>query len=561
MSNSTEDVEGGWYSAKCFSEQRGYYSILIVISFFIICINFDVIYTMVTNKTLQTKRNAFLLSLSVSDLLNGAVSIPLHILCNCYNPGSETLVLAQAICFRFVAISTMLNILMITIERYVGIIYPIRYQFILTKARTSILIICTWATSVSSALVSYSWLISMPAGQDHIPLRERQFERAYFLFSFVAFFLLPLVVMTVLYTKMFRAISKARRLASKAQMYLKNCDRSQSPIPRSPVEIRLTRPRSVTVGCCNDHHQSHGQTRSLPQSPAMTPSRMQARGSFREHPTTQNQLRCRSPAPVDTIVTHSEFHGTTVSPIHSSSPFAAPANHFPVSNQLSWPENSSAQNQSPYLSLPLSEASRYGSHHGSYDRFLSSNHRFLSSSQRLKSTRSLSTSNQAIDETKGAKPLKKYQSDGMIAAREKSEKCSFAERLSDVCESAASKLRTLRHGSNEDRWGHARIKREYRVLLVFVTMLLVFVLGWISWYILVLDFTYSIYIPGVVLDCFDILRFSVSFVNPILYTFLKKDFRLAFKKSLRKFSADQQKTKADIKEKLSSKNTTCCLRN
>lgn len=515
---------------------------------------------MATNKTLQTKRNAFLLSLSVSDLLNGAVSIPLHILCNCYNPGSETLVLAQAICFRFVAISTMLNILMITIERYIGIIYPIRYQFILTKARTSILIICTWATSVSSALVSYSWLISVPAGQDHIPLRERQFERAYFIFSFVAFFLLPLVVMTVLYTKMFRAISKARRLASKARMYLKNCDRSQSPIPRSPVEIRLTRPRSVTVGCCNDHHQSYGQTRSLPQSPATIPSRIQARGSFREQPTP-SQLRCRSPARVDTIVTHSESHGITVSPIQSSSPFAAPANHRPVSNQLSWPENCSAQNQSPYLNLPLSEASRYASHHGSYDRFLSSSHRFLSSSQRLKSTSSLSTSTQAIDETRGAKPLKKYQSDGMIATREKSEKCSFAERLSDVCETAASKLRTLRHGSNEDRWGHARIKREHRVLLVFVTMLLVFVLGWISWYVLVLDFTYSINIPAVVLDCFDILRFSVSFINPILYTFLKKDFRLAFKKSLRKFSTDQQKTKVDIKEKLSRKNTTCFLRN
>ena len=557
MSNSSGDGDNGWHAVQCFSEQRGYYSILIVISFFIICINFDVIYTMATNKTLQTKRNAFLLSLSISDLLNGIVSIPLYILCNCYHPGSENLVLAQAICFRFVAISTMLNILMITIERYIGIIYPIRYQFILTKARTSILIICTWATSVSSALVSYSWLISVSAGQDQIPLRERKFERAYFLFSFVAFFLLPLVIMTVLYTKMFRAISKARRLASKAQMYLKNCDRSQSPIPRSPVEIRLTRPRSVTVGCYGDHHYSQtAQTRSLPQSPATRSARIQGRSSFREHP-----LMCRSPARVDTMVTHSEPRGTTVSPIQSLSPFAAPANHRLVSNQLSWPENCSVRSQSPFLSLPLNEASRYANHHGSHDRFLSSSYRFLNSSQRLKSTSSLSTSTQALHDSPGAKPLKKYQSDGVIASREKSEKCSFAERLSDVCETAASKLRMFRHGSNEDRWGHSRMKREHRVLLVFVTMLLVFVLSWISWYILVLDFTYSIYIPDVVLDCFDILRFSVSFVNPLLYTFLKKDFRLAFKKSLRKFSTDQQKTKSEIKEKLTRKNTTCCLRN
>jgi hypothetical protein len=140
----------------------------------------------------------------------------------------------------------------------------------------------------------------------------------------------------------------------------------------------------------------------------------------------------------------------------------------------------------------------------------------------------------------------------MILSREKT---SFAERICDACESAAAKLRMLRQGSNEDRWGQARIKREHRVLLVFVTMLSVFAFSWISWYILVLDFAYSFSIPSVVLDCFDILRFSVSFVNPILYTFFKKDFRVVFKKSLRKFSADHQKTKLDFKSSKSPKST------
>lgn len=540
-------MSNGTLKSQCFSEERAYYSLLIVISFFIVCINLDVIYTMATNKYLRTKRNAFLASLSVSDLLTGLVSIPLHILSNCYNPSSALLVLAQAICFRFVAISTMLNIFMITIERYIGIIYPIRYQFILTKARTSILITCTWATSVSSALVSYTWLVSANVGDPDLRAKERQFERAYFIFTFVAFFLLPLVTMIVLYSKMFRAISKARKLASKARTYLKTSGRSQSPASRSPAAVRVTRPRSVSHGSYVDHHYLRGQNRSGTQSLVSTPerrNRSRSHGSYGDHATLHG-THSQSPArfsPVETIVTHYESDGQIC--ITVSQPQSPARFQTTCGSDISSPENGFAharsQSQSPHLSLPLNEATRYAKHHGSYDRFLSTSHRFKAASW-------LSNSSQVLVNV--TKPLEKFLSDSVIGSRERTQRCSIAERLSDACENAASKLRMLRHGSNEDRWGHAKIKREHRVLLVFVTMLSVFVFNWISWYILVLDFTYIISVPNVVLDCFDILRFSVSFVNPLLYTFFKQDFRSAFKKSLRRRSADHQKTKLDTKDK------------
>lgn len=534
----------------CFSEERGYYAVLIVISFFIICINSDVLYTMATNKALQTKRNAFLISLSVSDLLTGLVSIPLHIASNCYSPRSQVLVLAQAICFRFVAISTMLSILLITIERYIGILYPIKYQFILTKARTSILIICTWATSISSALISYSWLMSVTVGEEHVPLRERRFERAYFIFSFVTFFLLPLGTMTVLYMKMFRAISKARKLASKARMYSKSSDRLHSSAPRSPIEIRVTRPRSVTVGTYCNQHQSRPQYRSLPLSPLPTRARSQTFGSYGERLAAHENMRASAESLVHvgsmTIYGESRVESpVTNTPLQSPTQFQAAKMRRGLRGQTSFPRITNMQNQpdSPFLSLPPNEATRYAKHHGSFDRFLSSNHRFLSTSW-------LSHSSRTIDKMKSLRPLQKCQSDGLITTRER---MSLAGRLSDVCETAATKLRMLRQGSNEERWGQAKITQEHRVLIVFVTMISMFAFSWISWYILVLDFTYSIYIPSVVLDCFDILRFSVSFVNPILYTFFKQDFRVAFKKSLRKFSMDRQKTKTDLNKEKKTK--------
>ena len=234
-------------SLHCFAQDTAYYSILTIIAIITVCINSGVIYIMATNPHLRTKRNAFLASLTVSDLLNGLVAIPLHILCNCLYTSVENLTIAQAICFRFIAISTMLNVFMITIERYIGIIYPIKYTIILTKPRTFILLSSTWATSISSALVSYSWLVNSASSQ--LSEEEERLEHGYFIFAFVAFFFLPLVVMFVLYTKMFRAISKARKSASKARVYLTKVLLDN---PRGPAENVERRERSRSHGSYGD---------------------------------------------------------------------------------------------------------------------------------------------------------------------------------------------------------------------------------------------------------------------------------------------------------------------
>lgn len=520
MENETRNDDDLW-SGKCFKDDGVYYSLLVVVSFLTTYINLDVIFTMASNKMLQTKRNAFLLSLSVSDLMTGLVSIPLHIASNCLNQQLQTLILAQAICFRFLAISTMLNILMITIERYIGILYPIRYQVILTKTRMCILVTLSWATSISAALVSCSWLITVPAGNENVPMREAQFERAYFLFSFVTFFILPLFTMAILYAKMFRTISKAKSLESKARTYLKKFERSQSSTPRSHLEIRITRPRSVTV----DSYLNRPSRSDYFQTLSQTPTSMRSSSHLAVH----------------------ENLGSLPSSPHcceTQSPMLTTAQKD-SSNKLSVPKHSRRFPKSPHLELPVNEASRYPKHHGSYDRF-------LNVKNKLKSTTWLTNSTQSIELTRSAEPIGKYRSDDVIINRRRKEHSSLADRLSDVCESAVTKLRMLRHGSSEDRWSTTKIKGEHRVLLVFVTMLSVFALSWISWYIVVLDFMYGVHIPSVVLDCFDILRFSVSFVNPILYTFFKNDFRCAFKRRLQKLfvPAKDAKYKQEPKEKL-----------
>ena len=68
--------------------------------------------------------------------------------------------------------------------------------------------------------------------------------------------------------------------------------------------------------------------------------------------------------------------------------------------------------------------------------------------------------------------------------------------------------------------------RQLRALITFTLMLGLFAGSWITWYISLLQ-TYAKvqFFPEVSMDIFDFLRFGVSLINPLLYTFLKNDFR------------------------------------
>lgn len=440
MKNTTTTVSPQ-QSTRCFAQEgTTYYSLLVIIAFLAVCINLGVIFTMATNRYLRTKRNAFLASLTVSDLLTGLVTIPLHVLCNCYHKSVGTLYLVQVVCFRFIAISTMLNIFMITVERYIGILYPIRYTVILTKTRTVILLSCTWATSISSALVSYSWLVVSNPSSANTLRREEKPERVYFIFAFVLFFLLPLAVMVVMYTRMFRTISSARKSASKTRMYF-----TIVPIKDSEVQ------------------SCYGSVGNMPRR-----ERSRSHGTFGEHLDAQ-----------DGLVTNQRLR---------SKSFLSP----PVVM---------------HCSSNVSLGSRIAS---------------------------------------GSSVLKDQKDNETVFPSDKNpitNRVSLVRKFSDACGIAASKLRILRQGNDEDHWRQAGVIRERRVLIIFAAMLSFFVFSWLSWYIMLFNIVRMIRVPAIILDCFDILRFSVSFFNPILYTFFKKDFRVGLARSIRRKKYRQVKEK------------------
>lgn len=68
--------------------------------------------------------------------------------------------------------------------------------------------------------------------------------------------------------------------------------------------------------------------------------------------------------------------------------------------------------------------------------------------------------------------------------------------------------------------------RQLRALVTFTIMLGLFAGSWVTWYISILQLYANVSVlPEVSMVIFDFLRVAVSLINPLLYTFLKNDFR------------------------------------
>ena len=70
------------------------------------------------------------------------------------------------------------------------------------------------------------------------------------------------------------------------------------------------------------------------------------------------------------------------------------------------------------------------------------------------------------------------------------------------------------------------IASDKRALVIFATMLGIFTTCWLSWYIMLFQ-VHSGEDLTLLHDVLDFLRFGTSLFNPMLYTFLKNDFRRA----------------------------------
>lgn len=171
-----------------------------VVSCLIVSANTLVIALVYKNTQLRTITNLCLACLALSDLLSGLVAIPLIFACNLLPmPDGIASCIAMDLASRFIAISTILHLLIVTFERYVMIIYPMYYYRVITKNRMAASMVFIWTFSLAVSLIQLIW-ISFGSTET---ANEQHNDVIYSYSCFAGLVVLPLILLAVAYSRIF----------------------------------------------------------------------------------------------------------------------------------------------------------------------------------------------------------------------------------------------------------------------------------------------------------------------------------------------------------------------
>ena len=168
--------------------------------------NVVVLWLFYKHKSLRTISNRFLASLSVADVFVGLVIDPVWIVIICWiQPrGQKNLIMLTKMLWIQTTAATTLNSCCVSIDRFIAIRFPFRYQDILTKRRCLAVIILVWFISLSLSLP----ILFFQPGKDRKEL---------FVSITCTMFLAPLLVVSFCYIIIFKVARKqfGRILAAK----------------------------------------------------------------------------------------------------------------------------------------------------------------------------------------------------------------------------------------------------------------------------------------------------------------------------------------------------------
>ena len=188
-----------------------FHPVLMAIAVLIIISNMFVIVLFVTKETLRKGGKLLLLSLAISDVTTGLVTIPLNI--GCEVTLSLKVCVSSGILNRFLAISTVYHILAITFETYYAILRPMEHRVKVEKQKVLGIALAIWFGALIIALTPLTWTIGHLTDVQHKPSDDFQHKMSiYETFVVSGGFLLPLTLMIFAHARMFAKIINALKL-------------------------------------------------------------------------------------------------------------------------------------------------------------------------------------------------------------------------------------------------------------------------------------------------------------------------------------------------------------
>ncbi|XP_032221222.1 histamine H2 receptor [Nematostella vectensis] len=194
-----QDEFGGFHAATDV--------IFIVAAFLILVVNVFIGILISTRRDLRTSSNIILVSLAMSDGLTGLVAVPLLLTCSI--TGLNEVCITSAVSLKFVSIVSALHILLMTVDRYLFIVYAHKYYEMVRKGRVCCVLLLVWLMGIGVSLTRLQWVIGMnvwenkDANCDHQKiLEEDRKEKIFNWFCLITFFFVPLLFTIILDAKL-----------------------------------------------------------------------------------------------------------------------------------------------------------------------------------------------------------------------------------------------------------------------------------------------------------------------------------------------------------------------
>ncbi|XP_078368958.1 beta-1 adrenergic receptor-like [Oculina patagonica] len=210
-------------SISCFNERQSSTASIVLSLWFslsglaAVIGNTVVLWLFYKNESLRTISNLFLASLCVADLSVGLVIDPTWIAIRFFTQPQRTDILMKVINMLWIhtTAATVFNLCCVSVDRFVAIRFPFRYQDIITKKRCYFVIITVW-------LISLCLPFSMILVDN-----ETNVENLWLSLTFV-FFVLPITVVTLCYFWIFKAAINQARIIRRGNNL--NSDENNTPV-------------------------------------------------------------------------------------------------------------------------------------------------------------------------------------------------------------------------------------------------------------------------------------------------------------------------------------------
>ena len=179
----------------------------------IIPVNFWVLHAVYKKRSLRTVANYILSSLALSDFLTGLIAIPVYLACSAIQ--ELAICTASEMFLRFTSVSTVAHLFCVTMDRFIFIMFALRYYTIVTKQRAFIIIALMWGVSLFTSLIQLAWFGVDENVHEDATNEVKKHELRFDLFSLVVFFAIPLLVMAFVYSCIFIEIRRQNIITQK----------------------------------------------------------------------------------------------------------------------------------------------------------------------------------------------------------------------------------------------------------------------------------------------------------------------------------------------------------